>query len=538
MKMLFSIMILVLFVAALLTACGGGGGGTTAATPTYTVGGTVSGLFGSGLVLQDNGGDNLNITANGIFTFATTVADGAGYNVTVKTQPTGPFQTCTASNNAGTIAGANVTNVSVVCSTNTYTVGGTVSGLSGSGLVLQDNSGDNLTLSINGTFTFATKVADGAGYNVTVKTQPTGPFQTCTVSSGTGTVSGVNVTAVTVACLNCAPNGVNPTRIVSASLGNDATADGSCSHPYKTITAALATISTGTVWVAPGTYDAANGEVFPISVHAGVSLIGDVANKGNGTTATLIKGHGAVGTTGWYAALVSGASSTISGCELDDSSFTVLSFGIYGDSGSMAVTANTFLSALYGGIVLFNGGNPSITNNTFQSSSYGVYTASTGTVTIQGNTFSGNSVPIDTSLGNTVIQGNTFTSSGLCGIQVESGGAPSIQNNTFSSPGYVSAALCVQFSGSPIVRNNTFNVGTGPAVETSNTATLDLGTALSAGNNIFSSIKGTVISHRSSAKIYAIGNTWPTTPPACGSQIVTSGTGTVVWGTGGSNHCP
>ena len=93
--------------------CGGSGGdGGIAGSGLYTVSGTVSGLVGT-VVLQDNGADDLSVSANGAFTFATEIADGAAYHVTVKTQPSG--QTCTASSNTGTIAGANVTNVSVVC---------------------------------------------------------------------------------------------------------------------------------------------------------------------------------------------------------------------------------------------------------------------------------------------------------------------------------------------------------------------------------------------------------------------------------------
>ena len=43
----------------------------------YTISATVSGLTGT-LVLQDNGSDNLTITANGTFPFATQIA-GGGY---------------------------------------------------------------------------------------------------------------------------------------------------------------------------------------------------------------------------------------------------------------------------------------------------------------------------------------------------------------------------------------------------------------------------------------------------------------------------
>jgi large repetitive protein len=167
---------------------------------TYTIGGTVSGLSGTGLVLQDNSGDNLAVSTNGSFTFATAIATGNGYSVTVLTQPTGPAETCSVTNGSGTVASANVTNVSVACSTNTYTIGGTVSGLSGTGLVLQDNSGDNLAVTTNGNFTFATAIASGGAYSVTVSTQPTGPSQTCIVTSGSGTVASANVTNVSVTC--------------------------------------------------------------------------------------------------------------------------------------------------------------------------------------------------------------------------------------------------------------------------------------------------------------------------------------------------
>ena len=168
---------------------------TCASSPTYSVGGSVSGLSGT-VVLQDNGGDDLTLTANGPFTFATELADGAAYNVTVKTNPSG--QTCSVANGTGTIAAANVTNVALTCASSpTYSVGGSVSGLSGT-VVLQDNGGDDLTLTTNGAFTFATELADGAAYNVTVKTNPSG--QTCSVADGTGTIAAANVTNVALTC--------------------------------------------------------------------------------------------------------------------------------------------------------------------------------------------------------------------------------------------------------------------------------------------------------------------------------------------------
>ena len=359
---------------------------------------------------------------------------------------------------------------------------------------------------------------------------------TCSGGGGSSSPITMNCTAPTP------PGTVTATKIVSASVGNDATASGTC-LAYKTITAALTAASSGdVVWVAPGTYDISNGEVFPIGVPTGVSLIGDVTNMGNGTTPTLIKGHGSGSSSGYYgnyyAALISGSTTTISGFEIDDTvGTTVHSFAISGDNVSTVATDNTFLTNLYGGVLLQDGGNPVIMNNTFQSSSYGVYSVCTGTITIQKNTFSIDLYAITNGSGNAIILGNTITTQGWMGIQVYDG-SPNIQNNTISSSGYGYGALGSSGTASPTVRNNTFNLSAGPAVWTADSATPDLGTVLSPGNNIFSSVTGTVISHGSSATIYAIGNTWPTTPPICGSQIITTGTGTVVWGTGGSNHCP
>ncbi len=162
----------------------------------FTIGGAVSGLIGGGLVLQNNGADDLGVAADGPFTFATKVADGAHYVVTVKTQP--GSQTCAVNNGTGTMAGTNVAGVTVACSTNAYSVGGTASGHSGVGLVLQNSGADDLSVSANGAFAFATPVVDGATYAVTVKTQPIGVV--CSVANGTGTVSGANVTSVAVAC--------------------------------------------------------------------------------------------------------------------------------------------------------------------------------------------------------------------------------------------------------------------------------------------------------------------------------------------------
>jgi hypothetical protein len=173
-------------------------------TPRYTVGGTVSGLAGSGLVLRDNGGDDLPVNADGTFIFRTALTDLSAYTVTVRTQPTNRSQTCTVLNGSGNLAGANVTNIAITCVTNRFTVGGTVIGLAGSGLVLQDNGRDDFVINGDGSFAFATPVASGATFEVTVLRQPLQPTQTCAVSGGTGAVGNGNVTSVVINCTTSA----------------------------------------------------------------------------------------------------------------------------------------------------------------------------------------------------------------------------------------------------------------------------------------------------------------------------------------------
>jgi hypothetical protein len=104
-------------VLLFFSACGGGASTPPPPPPppvTYTISGTVFGLSGTGLILQNNQDDNLPVSATGGFTFTTSVTSGGTYNVTVLTQPSGPAQNCTVINGGGP-ATANVTSVEVAC---------------------------------------------------------------------------------------------------------------------------------------------------------------------------------------------------------------------------------------------------------------------------------------------------------------------------------------------------------------------------------------------------------------------------------------
>jgi hypothetical protein len=180
---------------------------TTPPPPKYTITANVTGLTsGNTLKLANTDNtDTLTETANGAYPFATALLNLAPYDITVTApQPTG--QTCTPGSNANSsISAANVI-VNIVCVTNAvtaYSIGGTISGLTAAGLVLQDNGGDNDTIAMNASnFTFATKVASGKPYNVTILADP--PGLNCTVGSisiaASGNVGTADITNIPVVC--------------------------------------------------------------------------------------------------------------------------------------------------------------------------------------------------------------------------------------------------------------------------------------------------------------------------------------------------
>ena len=134
-----------LFSSFILAACGGGGGGgnpggglPTVTQTSFPVGGTVTGLVSSGLVLQQNtDGDEVTIgPSGGTFTFPVALPSGSAYSVSIKTQPNiGPLQVCSVTNGDGDVSGGAVTNIAVSCVTKTskflYVTNPTASSVSG-----------------------------------------------------------------------------------------------------------------------------------------------------------------------------------------------------------------------------------------------------------------------------------------------------------------------------------------------------------------------------------------------------------------------
>jgi hypothetical protein len=129
--------LLILLFSMILTACGGTSG--TTEMQTYTISGTITGMAtGSHVVLVNNNSNPITITGNGAFEFTVPIVLNGAFNVSVFTQPVG--QICTVSSGYGAGLIADVNNVVVVCSSNTYSISGAVHGLiDGEPLVLENN---------------------------------------------------------------------------------------------------------------------------------------------------------------------------------------------------------------------------------------------------------------------------------------------------------------------------------------------------------------------------------------------------------------
>jgi hypothetical protein len=126
------------------------------------------------------------------------IASGDSYSISVASNPSLPVsQVCSVAQHAGQIANEDATGVLVTCTTSSFTLGGTVTGLTGTGLVLR-NGPDDLPITDNGPFTFATPEVSGEPYEVIVIAQPANEF--CAVTNGSGLMGDHAVTGVTVTC--------------------------------------------------------------------------------------------------------------------------------------------------------------------------------------------------------------------------------------------------------------------------------------------------------------------------------------------------
>jgi hypothetical protein len=182
-----------------LSACGGGSGDL------YLTGQITGGVTADGLILQNNGGDDLAVPAGAAsFQFANRISTDDQFNITVKQAPSNASQKgCTVLNGKARANYYTIGQIYVSCEINQIALTVTVNGLTGAGLTLVNGS-DKKDVTAGTPQVVMTPVFQDGPYAVKVLNQPAG--QTCTVTggdtgTGTGTVKATPITVV-VTCTN------------------------------------------------------------------------------------------------------------------------------------------------------------------------------------------------------------------------------------------------------------------------------------------------------------------------------------------------
>ncbi|HAA30365.1 MAG TPA: hypothetical protein DCE56_25105 [Cyanobacteria bacterium UBA8553] len=267
---------------------------------------------------------------------------------------------------------------------------------------------------------------------------------------------------------------VNPTN------GNDSAA-GSQSAPFKTITKALIQAQSGTqIQLAPGTYNAANGEDFPLAVPSGVTVVGNEQNKGSGI---LIEGSGQYNSrtqAGQNVTILLANNAQLRGVSATNPASRGTAVWI--ESTNPTVACCTFTKCRREGVFATGDANPVILNNVFINNDG------------NGISFTKNSVG--------EINGNTCKNAGS-GISIDGNAAPKVVNNIISDNRY---GIIVSADARPVFRNNTIENNSDTGLSVTGRAVPDLGIKTEQGNNIFRNNAQFDLQNSTSTTLISIGN--------------------------------
>lgn len=148
-----------------------------------------------------------------------------------------------------------------------YSLGGSISGMGNATGLSLANGTETLAIAANATaFTFATKLAQSASYNITVTSQPAG--LTCSITGGAGTISDANVNNVSVTCV-----ALPALALFAGSMEEAGSLDGSGAKARFFYPGGIATDSAGNFYVA----DTNNGTVRKITPTGVVSTLAGTA---------------------------------------------------------------------------------------------------------------------------------------------------------------------------------------------------------------------------------------------------------------------
>jgi hypothetical protein len=186
---------LALACAAGLVACGGGDDELILQIR------SINGLTKDGLTVRNNGGTPQAIpAASTYFNFPGLIGSDSDFNIEIVTQP--PNATCVVYNGKGKTGSYSPNNIFMECTATPHNVTATVTGLTGTGLVVVNGTRQYPIPANTTSFSFTTtaadgtksgQVGDGVAYGFVVLAQPSNPAQTCVVENGTGVMGNTDV---------------------------------------------------------------------------------------------------------------------------------------------------------------------------------------------------------------------------------------------------------------------------------------------------------------------------------------------------------
>ncbi|MEH1940605.1 MAG: DUF1565 domain-containing protein [Nostoc sp.] len=270
------------------------------------------------------------------------------------------------------------------------------------------------------------------------------------------------------------------TLYVNPMTGND-TNTGSRLSPFKSLTRALkVTKITTKIHLELGTYSTASGEVFPLVIPGGATVVGNEANKGAGI---IISGSG----------------------EYQSPSFGIqnITFLLVDNASLLGVTV-TNPSAKGTGIWIESAA-PTLANNTLSDCGReGVFTSGTAKPTILDNIFLQNTASGLTIAGHSQgeVLRNVFERN-LLGIAISDFATPAIANNKLSEN---RTAIALSRNAQPVLRQNLIAKNTQGGVLVNGNAAPDLGNPQDPADNIFRDNNEFDLYNATTQKLVSVGN--------------------------------
>lgn len=181
---------------------------------------------------------------------------------------------------------------------------------------------------------------------------------------------------------------------VNGRLGADDAAGTSATVAFRTLTRALAAAGSGkdadpVIAVAPGHYDAAGGEVFPLVIPPGVTLVGDEENRGAGIT---VQGAGPLPS--WEAiavGVIPASGAAVRGLHLQGSGWYTIAYDLPSGGTGITLRRNTIAAGERGSLYVLTAAWGVIEDNVWLAGADFTLSAlqGAGTTVVRDNVFHG-----------------------------------------------------------------------------------------------------------------------------------------------------